>query len=566
MNIRVHALIPVTEVNGPGKRFGIWVQGCTKACPDCYNPEAQDPLGGYEMTIEELFDQILSTDGIEGVSISGGEPLEQASAISELISRIKNNSDLSVLIFTALSLEQIKEHNDINRLSDYLVLNHRHNQEFHLDSEISTVIASDQFPQDIEIHIHEDGDIEVTGFPTDDEKEALISDLSGESLLNESANIAYLFGSGLSIPLGLDNVKDLTQKILNADQNAILHTDQSYQIGLTPRLHQPGEITTEIAVEFLHKIVGFIKRNDTINRIEQPTYEDVADFIKQFHLSISGEYENTALGRSFLKEMRYYAFRRGVLVKHLLEYSIILIDCMLKHYLSHDHSIVLENLGLIDNVIPEFLFQSQLDVFTLNHDLVIEDFINTKGIAYGDGFYPNSEGLEYFDFGRFIRSSYRVKLVKLHGSIDRYYHNQSMIKTPDPRYINDPVNNGFSDNFVPSVLSGKIVKMLDYSKPIHADLYSYFRVKLATEISKLIVVGYGFGDKGINNAISSWFKQNASNRLIVVTFNEDALISGSRYAIASILANPEYKQNRRVIVLQGGIQNLTKNSIISALR
>lgn len=379
------------------------------------------------------------------------------------------------------------------------------------------------------------------------------------------SNIAYLLGSGLSIPLGLDSIQELTAKILNADKFAVLHTDQCYHVGIPPAMYLPGEVTSQIATEFIRLVHSFLSRQTTVNRIQNPNYEDIADFIKQYQLSMAGEYENPALSQLYLKEIEDYASQNRVEIGRLLKYSIILMDCILQHFLNHNHSDILNKSGYILNVIPVSLIGDQIDVFTLNHDLIMEDYLVTNGISFADGFYPNSEGLHYFDFNQFWHSANKVRLVKLHGSIDRYIHNQSMIKVSDPRYINDPSSNGFSDNFVPSVLSGKIVKMLDYSKPIHADLYGYFRVKLATEISKLIVVGYGFGDKGINNALSSWFGLNPRNRLIVVTRDENATISSARFAMRRILADQRLRQNRRVVILDGGIENLTSNSISDAL-
>jgi len=377
--------------------------------------------------------------------------------------------------------------------------------------------------------------------------------------------VAYLLGSGLSIPFGLPSVGDLTELILTSDQFASLHSDQCYHVGLPARLLQCEEISAKIAVDFLRHVQGILSHEATLNQIPDPNYEDIADFIKQFHLSLTDEYENPALSRTILKEIRYFAFHNQVSVKRLLEYSTILIDCILQHFLHHNHDVVLSKSELLMNVIPDFLLDGQLDIFTLNHDLLMEKYLDIKGIAYADGFYPNNDMLNYFDFKKFWHSPNKVRIVKLHGSIDRYYHNQSMIKTNNPRYINDPGSNGFSNNFVPSFLSGKIVKMLDYSKPIHADLYGYFRVKLATEISKLIVVGYGFGDKGINNALSSWFKQNSQNRLIVITLKEDDMIASSRFAMKCILADRSYRDNRRVVVLVGGVENLSSNSICDAL-
>jgi len=389
--------------------------------------------------------------------------------------------------------------------------------------------------------------------------------MNGSKAVLKESKVAYLFGSGISIPFSMPGVDRLTELILKSDQFASLRTDQCFHVRLPARMHLEGEITIQIAVDFIKLVQNILSRKGVLNNIPKPNYEDIADFIKQYQLSMAGEYENPALSQVYLTEIEDYASQRKVEVPLLLNYSIILIECMLQYFLNHNPATVLSKLELIQNLVPDFLIGEKLDLFTLNHDLIMEDYLATEGISYTDGFYPNQDNLNYFDFNKFWQSSAKVRLVKLHGSIDRYYHNQSMIKESDPRYINDPESGGFAHSFVPSVLSGKIVKMLDYSKPIHADLYSYFRVKLATEISTLIVVGYGFGDKGINNAIISWFKQNNHNRLIVITLKEDTLIANSRFAVGSILHNRSFRDHRRVLILDGGIENLSSNSIRNAL-
>lgn len=171
MSIRIHALIPTTDVNGPGKRFGIWLQGCSRKCPDCYNPEAQDATGGYEMSIEDVYDKIVNTSGIEGVSISGGEPLEQAEALVELMTKIKESTSLTILIFTSFSIDQIQKRPNILRMSDHLIFNHRQTIGQLIEIQRPSVCSSDALPHDIELHILENGDVQLTGFPTVYEKE-----------------------------------------------------------------------------------------------------------------------------------------------------------------------------------------------------------------------------------------------------------------------------------------------------------------------------------------------------------------------------------------------------------
>lgn len=173
MRVRIHSVIPVTEVNGPGKRFGIWFQGCSGKCPECYNPEAQDFAGGYEASVAELVQQIINTPGIEGVSISGGEPLEQSAALIELMTKIKGETALSILVFTAFTMEQLQAYPLVLQLADHIVLNHQQKISDGGCSQQPSVCASNQLPQEIELHILENGDIKITGFPTEDEKEII---------------------------------------------------------------------------------------------------------------------------------------------------------------------------------------------------------------------------------------------------------------------------------------------------------------------------------------------------------------------------------------------------------
>ena len=94
MKIRIHDLIPISNVNGPGKRFCIWVQGCNLNCPNCFNPTTHSFTLGSLYQIEEILQMIVSVKGIEGISISGGEPFLQSNALLELATMIKKKTNL----------------------------------------------------------------------------------------------------------------------------------------------------------------------------------------------------------------------------------------------------------------------------------------------------------------------------------------------------------------------------------------------------------------------------------------------------------------------------------------
>jgi anaerobic ribonucleoside-triphosphate reductase activating protein len=109
MNV-VRILYPV-KVLGPGNRIGIWVCGCNKKCPSCSNVELWKPQQKYEITISHLnniIENIACEQKIDGFTITGGEPMEQAKELAELIAYLKKvNKD--ILVYSGYSLKELQK-------------------------------------------------------------------------------------------------------------------------------------------------------------------------------------------------------------------------------------------------------------------------------------------------------------------------------------------------------------------------------------------------------------------------------------------------------------------------
>jgi len=106
--LRVHAIIPVSRANGPGNRMVVWVQGCTLRCPGCFNPDTHDAGKGEEVRVSVLLDMLARlaiTGKIDGLSVSGGEPLEQIGALIPLCAGARA-LDLTVLVWTGFTPDQ----------------------------------------------------------------------------------------------------------------------------------------------------------------------------------------------------------------------------------------------------------------------------------------------------------------------------------------------------------------------------------------------------------------------------------------------------------------------------
>jgi len=109
MKIRLAA--PVTRdsiVDGPGLRMVIWTQGCPHRCKGCHNPQTHSYDGGFEVDVEDIVEQMKQLKLHKGITISGGEPLEQGEACS-IIAKEAKKMGLDVWIYTGYIFEDICE-------------------------------------------------------------------------------------------------------------------------------------------------------------------------------------------------------------------------------------------------------------------------------------------------------------------------------------------------------------------------------------------------------------------------------------------------------------------------
>ena len=107
LSINLHNRINKSRANGPGVRAVIWLQGCPFDCSGCFNPGLRDFDGGEIVAVEELIEWVLALEGINGISISGGEPTEQIQPLNCFLSVIKESTELSVLLFSGRTGEEI---------------------------------------------------------------------------------------------------------------------------------------------------------------------------------------------------------------------------------------------------------------------------------------------------------------------------------------------------------------------------------------------------------------------------------------------------------------------------
>ncbi len=180
--LNIAQLCPATKALGPGDRFAIWVQGCPFNCKGCISPDWIPFKVATPMPIDQLAQQIIAAKNIEGITISGGEPMMQAGKLSGLLRQVSAaRPELNVIVFTGFTHQQLVwdearellacidllvDGQYVQHLNDQAGLRGSNNQQFHF-------LTDRLFPfreqilnrrSDIEIHLLNDGAL-MAGIP-----------------------------------------------------------------------------------------------------------------------------------------------------------------------------------------------------------------------------------------------------------------------------------------------------------------------------------------------------------------------------------------------------------------
>ena len=108
--LSVAQIVPCTEAEGPGRRFALWFQGCPLRCPGCCNPEMLAFSGGTPRTVDDILIELKRAhddDGVEGITLLGGEPLAHAAGGAALARGVRSFG-LTVMVFAGYTIEQAR--------------------------------------------------------------------------------------------------------------------------------------------------------------------------------------------------------------------------------------------------------------------------------------------------------------------------------------------------------------------------------------------------------------------------------------------------------------------------
>ena len=175
--------IAATEVEGPGLRCALWLQGCPIRCQNCCNPQYFSPQGGESLTPEAVAARILARP-VQGLTLLGGEPLAQAAELKQLLTLLRAESELDIWCFSGYVWEVIQSeplYRAVVALCDMVIagpFDHRQrpdkrrwigsrNQTVHPISPRAQAFAA-HWPErreEIEIHLRADGSLVLNGSP-----------------------------------------------------------------------------------------------------------------------------------------------------------------------------------------------------------------------------------------------------------------------------------------------------------------------------------------------------------------------------------------------------------------
>lgn len=193
----IHGFVPHSQVNGPGVRAVVYFQGCNLGCASCWNPATHAFTGLSQEAAQDVAEQVAAahqTQFIEGVTFSGGEPMQQALDLLGLIQLLKRTRpELSIGMYSGYTEPELDSGRfwtrhgiaqearrriwaDIKQYLDFAVLGRfvaARPTTLPLRTSANQILRlfGDRYreehfkPLEFEVHIEAQGFVQITGFP-----------------------------------------------------------------------------------------------------------------------------------------------------------------------------------------------------------------------------------------------------------------------------------------------------------------------------------------------------------------------------------------------------------------
>ncbi len=111
-------IVEDTTVDGPGWRSSVYCAGCHHACLGCHNQETWSFTAGEKVSVDAIYERLSQTEG--NITFSGGDPMYQAEAFTELARRIVEDLHRTVWCYTGFLYEEVLADPVMSRMLPYL--------------------------------------------------------------------------------------------------------------------------------------------------------------------------------------------------------------------------------------------------------------------------------------------------------------------------------------------------------------------------------------------------------------------------------------------------------------
>lgn len=374
----------------------------------------------------------------------------------------------------------------------------------------------------------------------------------------EKKLIVFL-GSGVSLASGLPSVSEMRERLFGSTAPSDRHA-----------LFSQGRPTQDLAR--VKELLCLLEAYDESDRKEMgltwtghkyissgaifrgpTTYEDLYALCQAINLWSTGESDIAVTG-SFVDMIERSAGSilveedrnaRIVALGHLVADATEFIKRVVVDALTADNPVGFELIveALRDPAIEE------VNIVTLNHDTLVEQLLAREGIAFVDGFGEQDGDVRWYDDTRYDIADARVKLLKLHGSINWYTFIwqgrgwPAVLDRTSPAEATDCTGKSLKlESRLPSFLCGGN-KDAWYQHGLFADIHFRFHQALR-RCSRMVISGFGWGDVGITNQIDRWLDQSPDNRLILLHEHPEELASRSKLLAMSY----DYLIGRRQLI------------------
>ncbi|MGH7969522.1 MAG: hypothetical protein ACREIC_12415 [Limisphaerales bacterium] len=329
--------------------------------------------------------------------------------------------------------------------------------------------------------------------------------------------LILFLSSGISRPSGLLGVHELTTDVLNGEW--FYHTDGRFYPG-APGAAQVND-PTEILQKFLSLLAPSADRCHPLDG-QKGNYEDLYFLAEQIADNARGQVDNPAI-HPFVSQLKeQVSTLTNQPLGQIADLACSFIRSVVAQRLASPPQI--QGLDLIESLARSRDFE-RVDIVTLNHDVLIEDFLHQKEIPFVDGFTGPDGNVRYFDPDLF-ESATKVRLFKLHGSINWYRFRLEHGNPFSDRFgiiagidaQEAPDSQGTLTNQIdvlPWIIAGTHAKAVQYSFGIHADMHFWFH-RLLREHNAMAMSGYGWSDRVINGRLMEWLHSGIQPRLILM--------------------------------------------------